>query len=298
MPVSCPSQVPSASPCGAAPPTSVLLGLIGSGIQASRTPAMQEREATEQGLVCIYKLIDLDRLRLGADALPELLTAAERMGFAGLNITHPCKQAVIAHLDELSPNAEALGAVNTVVFRDGRRRGHNTDWFGFKAAFDRDFADAPRRKVVMFGAGGAGVAVAHALMMLGVERLAIVDVEATRAQHLADQMNARHGSGRAVAASDACAEVAAADGVVNATPIGMAHHPGTPFPPDRLEPTMWLADIIYFPMETALLAAARKRGCRTMGGGGMAVFQAVRAFEHFTGRTADAERMCRHFASM
>lgn len=278
----------------------VLLGLIGAGIQASRTPALHEREAAEQGLTCIYKLVDLERLGLGAEALPELLTAAERMGFAGLNITHPCKQAVIPFLHELSPNAEALGAVNTVVLRDGRRRGHNTDWYGFRTAFDREFADAPRRRVVLFGAGGAGVAVAHALMILGVADLVIVDLDAPRAQHLAEQMNARHGAGRARTASlaDARAIAAVADGLVNATPVGMADYPGTPFPTDWLEPRLWLADIIYFPMETALLAEARRRGCRTMGGGSMAIFQAVRAFEHFTGRPADPERMSRHFASM
>ena len=120
-----------------APRPAVLLGLIGDGIQASRTPAMHVREAEEQGLACIYRLIDLIELRLSADALPDLLTAAERLGFNGLNITHPCKQTVLQHLDVLSPNARALGAVNTVVFRDGKRFGHNTDWFGFKAAFER-----------------------------------------------------------------------------------------------------------------------------------------------------------------
>jgi shikimate dehydrogenase len=276
----------------------LLLGLIGSGIQNSKTPPMQMREATEQGLTCIYQIIDLDILELGVEALPELLTAGERMGFAGLNITHPCKQAVIPLLDELSPNAEALGAVNTVRFRDGRRRGHNTDWCGFKMAFERDFADAPRGRVVQFGAGGAGAAVAHALLMLGVGRLDIVDVEPQRAQHLAAQMNARHGAGRVVAATDGRAAVAAADGVVNATPIGMAHHSGTPFPPTWLEPRLWFFDVIYMPMETELLAAARRIGCRTMNGGGMAVFQAVRAFEIFTGLAADAERMSRHFASL
>ena len=102
---------------------SVLVGLIGSGIQASRTPAMHEREGAEQGLRYIYKLIDLDELRIGPEALPELVTAARRMGFAGLNITYPCKQAVIPLLDELTPDAQALGAVNTVVFRDGRSIG-------------------------------------------------------------------------------------------------------------------------------------------------------------------------------
>lgn len=281
-----------------APRPAVLLGLIGDGIQASRTPALHVREAEEQGLTCIYRLIDLIELRLPADALPDLLTAAERLGFNGLNITHPCKQTVLQHLDVLSPNACALGAVNTVVFRDGKRFGHNTDWFGFKAAFERELAEVPRKRVLQFGAGGAGSAVAHALLTLGVETLMICDVAPDRAAALAEQMNAHHGAGSARAVEDASAAMAVADGVVNATPIGMAQHPGTPFPIDWLDPKRWLSDIIYFPLETELLAAARQRGCRTMDGCAMAVFQAVRAFEHFTGRPANAERMIRHFASM
>jgi shikimate dehydrogenase len=276
----------------------ILLGLIGSGIQKSKTPAMQMREAGEQGLTCVYQLIDLDVLGLGVEGLPELLKSAERMGFSGLNITHPCKQAVIPLLDELSSNAEALGAVNTVRFHNGRRYGHNTDWCGFQRAFERDFADAPRGRVVQFGAGGAGVAVAHALLMLGTKHLDIIDVEPERARRLAEQMNTRHSAGRVAAATANPTALAAADGVVNATPIGMAHHPGTPFPAEWLRRDQWFFDIIYMPMETELLAQARRIGCRAMSGGGMAVFQAVRAFEIFTGMAADAERMSRHFASL
>ncbi|HYI72560.1 MAG TPA: shikimate dehydrogenase, partial [Skermanella sp.] len=82
-----------------------LAGLIGSGIQASRTPSMHEREGAEQDVRYIYKIIDIDKLGLGVEALPELLTAAKRMGFNGLNITYPCKQAIIPLLDELSDDA-------------------------------------------------------------------------------------------------------------------------------------------------------------------------------------------------
>jgi len=99
---------------------SVLLGLIGQDIQASRTPEMHMCEGEAQGLRLVYRIIDLTKLGLGVEALPDLLTAAQRMGFDGLNITHPCKQAVIPHLDELSDNARALGAVNTVILRDGK----------------------------------------------------------------------------------------------------------------------------------------------------------------------------------
>ena len=278
--------------------TACLIGLIGAGIQASRTPALHEAEGAAQGVRYLYKLIDLEVLGLDAAALPELLTAAERMGFAGLNITHPCKQAVLPLLHELSPDARALGAVNTVVLRDGRRIGHNTDWFGFAESFRRGLPDVARDRVVQLGAGGAGSAVAHAALTVGVRHLTIIDIDPARAASVAAGLNARFGEGRAVAGSDLAAAVAAADGVINATPMGMANYPGLPLPAALLRPELWVAEIVYFPLETDLLRVARTLGCRTLDGGGMAVFQAVEAFRLFTGIAPDAERMRHHFAAM
>lgn len=276
-----------------------LVGLIGTGIQPSRMPALHEREGAAQGLTYIYRLVDLEVLRLGVEALPELLVAARRFAFTGLNVTHPCKQAIIPLLDALSPEARALGAVNTVVFTaDGRLVGHNTDWSGFAESFRRELADVPRQRVVLLGAGGAGAAVAYALLALGVGALSIIDTEEARADRLAAGLRERFGKGRAIAARDVDAAVDAADGLVNATPVGMANHAGMPVARELLRPDLWVAEIIYFPPETRLLHAARELGCRTMGGGGMAVFQAAAAFHLFTGREPDRERMIRHFESM
>jgi shikimate dehydrogenase len=283
---------------GAASEQSILVGLVGAGIQASRTPRLHEREGDAQGLRYMYKLIDIDVLGLRVDALPDLLLAAQRLGFTGLNVTYPCKQAVIALLDELSPDARALGAVNTVVLKGGRRVGHNTDWSGFAESFRRDLPNAPRERVVQFGAGGAGAAVGHALLTLGTGQLAIVDTDRRRAEDLAEALCARFGSGRALASDNAPDVLGAADGVVNTTPVGMAKHPGIAFPAHLLGPHLWVAEIVYFPLETELLREARARGCRTMGGGSMAVFQAAEAFRLFTGRDADVDRMLRHFEEM
>ncbi|MGA3398546.1 MAG: shikimate dehydrogenase [Acetobacteraceae bacterium] len=277
---------------------SVLLGLIGAHLQASLTPAMHEMEGQAQGLRAIYKLIDLETLGLTEDALPDLLTAAERMGFTGLNITYPCKQTVLPLLHEISPDAQALGAVNTVLLRGGRRIGHNTDWWGFAENFRRGLPDVALRRVVQFGAGGAGAAVARAALTLGVQRLAIFDVDAERASALAARLGTQFGAAQVVVGTDMAADVAAADGMINATPVGMASHPGLPLPVELLRPALWVAEIVYFPLETALLRAARAIGCRTLDGGGMAVFQAVKAFQLFTGITPDAERMRRCFAAM
>ena len=276
----------------------LLAGLIGTGIGASLTPALHEREGAEQGLRHVYRRLDMERLGLGVEALPELLTAAERTGFAGVNVTHPCKQAVIPLLHELSKDARALGAVNAVVLRDGRRIGHNTDMSGFAEGFKRGLPDARRERVVQMGAGGAGSAVAHALLGLGVGRLSVFDTDLSRAAGVAAALCARFGEGRALAGTDLPGAMAEADGVVNCTPVGMAKYPGLPLPAALLRPAHWVAEIVYFPLETELLRTARALGCATLDGGGMAVFQAVGAFRLFTGLEPDAERMLRHFEEM
>ncbi|KJK03071.1 shikimate dehydrogenase [Pseudomonas sp. 21] len=276
----------------------VLAGLIGAGIQASRTPALHEREGDAQGFRYLYRLVDLDTLGVDSAALPDLLAAAERMGYTGLNITFPCKQAVIPLLHELSDEARGIGAVNTVVLRDGKRIGHNTDCLGFAEGFRRNLSDAPRERVVQLGAGGAGAAVAHALLSEGVGQLTIFEVDAARAQALADNLNAHFGGQRARVGHDLASAVAEADGLVNTTPVGMAKLPGAPLPLELLHPRLWVAEIIYFPLETELLRQARRLGCRTLDGGNMAVFQAVKAFELFSGVAANAERMLAHFAGM
>ena len=276
----------------------VLAGLIGAGIQASRTPAMHEQEGDAQGMRYLYRLIDLDQLQLDSSALPDLLMAAERMNFTGLNITFPCKQAIIPLLDDLSPEARGIGAVNTVVLKDGKRIGHNTDCLGFAEGFRRGLKDAAREHVVQMGAGGAGAAVAHALLSEGVQLLSIFDVEISRAQALADNLNQHFGAGRAVAGHDLPSTMAQADGLVNTTPMGMKKLPGMPVPLELLRAELWVAEIVYFPLETELLRNARALGCRTLDGGNMAVFQAVKAFELISGVVPDAQRMLAHFQSM
>ena len=273
----------------------LLCGLIGAGIQRSLTPAMQEEEARAQGLRLHYQLIDLDAAGQTADALPTLLSAARTMGFAGLNITYPCKQAVIPLLDELSDEARAMGAVNTVVRQGTKLVGHNTDGSGWRAGFERQLPGADLARVVLLGAGGAGAAIAHALLRMGAPSLVIVDPELARARGLADALNGLYGAGRASAETDVARALQGASGLVHATPTGMDKLPGLPLPAALLRPDLWVSEIVYFPLETELLRAARALGCRVADGGGMAVGQAVGAFELFTGRRADAARMDAHF---
>lgn len=273
----------------------LLCGLIGAGIQRSLTPAMHEEEARAQGLSLHYQLIDLDAAGQGVEALPLLLAAARTMGFAGLNITYPCKQAVIPLLDGLSEEARAMGAVNTVV-RDGMKLvGHNTDGSGWRAGFERQLPGADLSRVVLLGAGGAGSAIAHALLRMGTGTLVLVDPELERARALAASLNDLYPGQHAQAEVEVARALAGATGLVHATPTGMDKLPGLPLDAALLHPGLWVSEIVYFPLETALLKAARAAGCRVADGGGMAVGQAVDAFRLFTGRAADAARVDAHF---
>jgi shikimate dehydrogenase len=278
--------------------TSHLVGLIGSGIGPSLSPALHEREADHHGLRYLYRTIDIADLGLDADAAGCLVRTARRFGYTGLNITHPCKQTVIEHLDELAPEAATLGAVNTVTFEAGRAVGHNTDWTGFARSFTRGLPGAPTRRIVQLGAGGAGSAVAHALLTLGAERVNVVDEREERAIALVAALRDRFGPDRAGTVQDLATLLPAADGLVNATPVGMAAQPGLPLPAERLHAGLWVADIVYRPLETELLRQARRLGCRTLDGGGMVVFQAAHAFRLFTGVEPDAERMLAHLADL
>lgn len=276
-------------------PRHVLAGLIGSHIQASLTPALHMREGTEQGLQYRYDLFDLDGTAAGPSALGSLIADAQQRGYAGLNITHPCKQTVLPLLDELSVDAKALGAVNTVVLSGGRRIGHNTDWWGFAESFRRGLPDVRMNHVVQLGAGGAGAAVGYAMLKLGARSLSILDIDAGKMHALVETLSKLFPTQNVRAATDLGGEMARADGLVHATTTGMTKTPGLPLPRELLDARQWVVEIVYFPLETELLRAARAIGCRTLDGGGMAVFQAVGAFRLFTGISPDVDRMMRHF---
>ena len=289
-------------------PSPYLVGLVGQGVGPSLTPALHMAEGRAHGLDYVYRTIDLNAAGLAPEAIGEILTWARALGFDALNVTHPCKQSVIPHLDELDDGAAALGAVNTVVFdrvaakgpgdaETGRAVGYNTDAPGFGTGFAEGLPDGSTSNVVLLGAGGAGTAVGHALLDLGTEHLTVVDLDVDRASVLAGELAARHRDSHVDASAFGKLSILlpSSDGIVHCTPTGMADHPGMPFDAALLHPSLWVADIVYRPLDTELLTAARRAGCRTLDGGYMAVHQAAIAFELITGITPDAGRMSRHF---
>jgi shikimate dehydrogenase len=265
----------------------MLVGLIGRNIGGSLAPALHEDAFAAAGMVGHYHLMDV--AVLGERSLDELFDAARTAGFAGLNITFPFKEAVIPLLDRLSPEAAEIGAVNTVVFDGkGHATGHNTDRSGFRAAFREQLDEASVRgkPVLLVGAGGAGRAVAFALQDMGAGVIRIHDQDSARAHGLCKELSAK---------CAVSAEATDAAGIVNATPVGMKGYPGLPIDPALVQPHQFVADVIYTPIDTELMLAVRRKGCRTMNGSGMCVHQAVDAFRHFTDCEADVARMKRTF---
>jgi shikimate dehydrogenase len=274
-----------------------LAGLVGAGIQHSSSPSMHMDEGQSLGLSINYELFDFDVMPTGAARLAAVLDEAEQRGFSGINVTYPSKQAVIPLLHELSPEARALHSVNTVLFRDGRRIGHNTDWWGFAESFRREMSDVNPRRVVLVGAGGAGAAVGYAMLKSGTQELRVHDTDRSRAVGLAERMSGLFQECRVTVCDDVESALGNTDGLAHATPTGMQKHPGMPVPAECLRPPLWVAEIVYVPLLTELLRTARLHGCRTLDGDGMAVFQGAMAFKLFFGVNPDVARMQRRFHS-
>jgi len=260
----------------------ILAGLLGAPIAQSAAPAMHERAADALELHCHYQLIEI--AGAGREELRILLEGVRRLGFAGINVTFPYKEAVLELLDELSPGAESIGAVNTIVVRDRRLIGHNTDTTGFARAVAALVCGSSNGAVAVIGAGGVGKAIAFALVGLGVEQLRLFDCEQAKAADLAARLDG-HGKSNvntrvASSVEEALHGVA---GVVNASPVGMLPSLGTPVPDSLLHPGLWVADAVYSPLWTPLLTAAQAKGATVMTGRELAIYAAADAFELFTG---------------
>jgi quinate/shikimate dehydrogenase (NAD+) len=267
-----------------------LTGLIGYPIAHSASPAMHEEAAAALGLACHYQLIEV--AGAGRAQLQELLDGVRRVGFAGVNVTYPYKEAVVDLLDELAPEAAAMGAVNSVVVRDGRLIGHNTDTTGFVRAAESFVAESGRGEVAVIGAGGVGKAIAFALAGLGVAGIRIFDADRARAEQLAVLLRAHE---NVVVAGSVAEAVDGAAGIVNGTPVGMLPNRDTPVPAELLHERLWVADAVYSPLWTPLLTAAKKKGARVMTGRELAIHQAADGFKLFTGHLPSVDVMSHAF---
>lgn len=277
----------------------IIMGLIGDGVGPSLTPPMHEAEAAAHGLKLIYRPIDIDLLGLAAHDVGYLLTAGAQLGFNAFNVTHPCKQIVIEHLDQLTDQAATIGAVNTVLITEEGLIGHNTDVTGFTSAFAQELPNADTGTVVQLGAGGAGAAVAHGLCAHGVETFYLADPDPIKTTQLATQLRAGNDTEIITVTADELPElIPQAHGIINTSPVGMHQLPGTPLPAELIQPHHWVADVIYRPTTTELIRHAASIGCAVMPGGAMAVGQAADTFQLVTGQTPDRQRMNTHFENL
>lgn len=259
--------------------TTRLAAVIGSPVRHSLSPAIHNAAFTATGLDWVFVAFEV----APGDA-PAAVAALDVLGIEGLSVTMPHKTAVAAALEYCTASATALRAVNC-VFRDGDRLvGDNTDGGGFVDSLRAEGIDPSGMDCVVVGAGGAARAVVRALVDEGVGRIGVVNRDRARAEAAA----ALGGSLGAVVDHGALAH---ADLVVNATPVGMGDDPSTPFDPDMLRSDAVVADLVYDPITTPLLAAAASSGSRTVGGLGMLVHQAARAFVRWTGTEAPIAAM-------
>jgi len=251
-------------------------GLLGSDVQRSLSPAIQNRAFAERKLDAVYVPLQAESLAAFMDAVPAL-------GLSGWSVTRPYKSAIVAELDSVTAHAAEAGSVNTVVAQDGRLVGLSTDGDGVLVPLRRRLDPAGRR-VAILGAGGAARAAAFALARTGAR----VDVLARRTEQAREVAAA---TGCAAAGLDELAKLPY-DVLVNATPVGSGAFPGqSPVPASALRPGSVVFDMVYEPRETPLLAAARARGCATIDGVEMLVAQAVGQFEAWTGTEAPVEAM-------
>lgn len=262
-----------------------VVGIIGDPVAHSRSPAMHNAAFATLGLDWVYVPLHVD-----AADVPAAVAAVRALGMAGVNVTVPHKEAVLPHLDALTPLARRVGAVNTVVNRNGRLLGDNTDVHGFAATLRQHGARLRGRHALVIGAGGAARAVLAALTESGVGRVTIANRTAARAADLARRLRGPRRDVVPLAALQDPARLADVALVVNTTSLGLYD---TTFPPLAVTatPTRCLFIDLLYGRDTAFLRAARRAGRPTGDGSEMLLHQGARAFTLWTGRRAPLAAM-------
>jgi len=274
-----------------------LLGIIGNPVRTSLSPAMQQAALRHSGLDACYRAFEIapDQVRTVLRALPPL-------GFWGVNVTIPYKERVLPLLDEVDDEARAIGAVNTVVIREGRLLGYNTDAEGFRRALEIEGrTELPGAAVLVVGAGGAARAVAFACLARGCGSLLIANRTLARARSLCRTLRASFPAADiaavATAGADWAQRVAASGIIVNTTPLGGRPEDRLPVPPAALRRGTTVMEIVTRPRRTPLLVAAKIAGARTVDGLQMLLHQGALAFTLWTGCEAPVAVMRRALAA-
>ncbi len=273
--------------------TTRVAAIFGDPVTHSMSPVIQNAAFAELGIDAVYV-----PFHVRPDDLGVAVASIRTLGLMGVNITIPHKEQVIPHLDRVDEAAKRIGAVNTIVNKDGVLTGYNTDGAGFMASIKAELGfDARGKNVVVLGAGGAARAVLYALMEAGAATVTVANRTAERAERLIDELGGFFPATNVAASGFAAGQLKGlaegADLVVNTTSLGMEGQPPLGFPVDSLEPTAIVSDIVYKPIVTELVREARARGLAADSGLGMLVYQGVVGFELWTGKKAPADVMMR-----
>jgi len=263
-----------------------LVGLIGWPVEHSLSPAMHNSAFAALNLNWRYLPLPVHPERLG-----EAVAGLRALGFVGANVTVPHKEAVMSYLDHVTPEAQAIGAVNTIVVREGRSIGHNTDWCGFLAALSEGGFDPQGKRVVVLGAGGAARAVVYALAHAGAQ-VTVLNRTLARAQVLVKDFSPLFPA-LPLTLQTLEEQTAEAHLLVNATPVGTWPEVNQSIWPQGLTfpGHLTVFDLVYNPRQTKLLRQAEAAGAKAIGGLGMLVHQGAAAFELWTGEKAPVETM-------
>jgi len=266
----------------------IKLGLIGVGIGKSRAPELHRLAGRLCELAVTYDLIEPP---VGVPyAFDEALQACRGQGYRGVNVTYPFKEQAAAAVQAASDQVRRLGAVNTVRFDDPQPRGFNTDYTGFRRAFSSRFAGRSPAAVAIVGAGGVGRAIAFALLDLHAREIRLFDHDAHKSAAVATALREQTKT-RVLVCRSLEEATRGAEGLVNATPLGMHQHPGTPIPSDLIDAQSWAFDAIYTPTDTRFLLDCAAAGLEVLYGHELFFYQGVDAFEIFTGVAVDEARL-------
>lgn len=273
----------------------LLLGLIGDNISRSQSPRLHRLAGRQNGVEVRYdRLVPRDR----GESFEAVFEAAKAGGYRGLNITYPYKERVAPMVRIEDPLVRAMGSVNTVIFEPGGPVGTSTDYTGFMSAYRAARPEAAPGRVLMIGTGGVGRAVAFGLVALGVEELRLVDRDATKAEALAETIQAISPATEVTIwiAPEAAAE--GATGLVNCTPVGMDGYPGTPLEVEAMAGSDWAFDAVYTPADTQFLTDAETNGLAVISGWELFFWQGVHAWKHFSNLPLNEEALRRDLTNV
>ncbi len=261
------------------------LGLIGDNIARSQSPRLHRLAGQHAGIDVSYE--PLVPTTLGLD-FEEVFNQSRADGYRGLNITYPYKERVVPMVRVDDPVLRAMGAVNTVIFGADGSSGFNTDFTGFKAAYTHVRKDQPPGTTLLIGTGGVGRAIAFGLADLGAGALHLVDRDRAKAEALAADLSGVFPGIALEIGADAEAAAKGVSGIVNATPVGMVGHDGTPLDPTAMAGADWAFDAVYTPKDTQFLGDAAKQGLDIVSGWELFFYQGLHAWTHFSGQPTDA----------